>query len=350
MALRSTLMPLALGVLAVAGAACGGDDKATSVSSASAAQGGSLTIYSGREEEIVAPLFERFEDESGVKLEVRYGDSAELAATIAEEGSNSPADLFFAQDAGALGAVASAGALDPLPQALLNRVPAVYRDEAGHWVGTSGRVRVLAYNTDALKAAEVPGSVYDLIDARWKGKIGLAPTNASFQAFVSAMRLTEGEEKTRVWLEEVKANGARFYEKNSAIVEAVASGEIELGLVNHYYLALLKQEQPKAPVANKFIAGGDPGGLVNVAGIGVLGTSDRKAAAARLVEYLLSDAGQRFYADEAAESEYPLVAGIAANEGLPPLDSLDGPVIALGDLGAKLESTLVLLNKAGYTS
>ena len=350
MALHLKLMPLVLGVVAVVGAACGGDDNATSASSASAAQGGSLTIYSGREEEIVAPLFERFEDESGVKLEVRYGDSAELAATIAEEGRNSPADVFFAQDAGALGAVASSGALDPLPQELLDRVAADYRDEAGQWVGTSGRVRVLAYNTDELSATDVPGSVYDLTDSRWKGKIGIAPTNASFQAFVSAMRLTEGEDKTLAWLEDIKANGARFYEKNSAIVEAVASGEIELGLVNHYYLALLKEEQPDAAVANKFIDGGDPGGLVNVAGIGVLGTSDRKAAAARFVEYLLSDAGQRFYADEAAESEYPLVAGIAAKEGLPPLDSLDGPVIALGDLGAKLESTLVLLNKTGYTS
>jgi len=326
-------------VLAVGAAACGGGGDG----------GGKLTVYSGREEELVAPLFQRFEQETGIDVEVRYGDSAELAATIAEEGDNSPADVFFAQDPGSLGAVEAEGLLAKLPAEILDRVPDAFRDPDGHWAGTSGRARVLVYNTDALSEDEVPDSVFDLTDPKWKGRIGIAPTNASFQAFVSAMRLSEGDERTREWLEAVKRNDPKFYEKNTPIVEAVASGEIALGLVNHYYLYLVRQEQPDAPIANHFLAPGDPGSLVSVAGAAVLASGDRDLGE-RFVEFLLSAESQRFYVDEAEEAEYPLVAGIAPKPGLPSLDSLRGPEIVLDRLGAELEGTLELLNETGYTS
>lgn len=325
--------------LAVGAAACGGGGDGD----------GKLTVYSGREEELVAPLFQRFEQETGIDVEVRYGDSAELAATIAEEGDNSPADVFFAQDPGSLGAVEAEGLLAKLPAEILDRVPDAFRDPDGHWAGTSGRARVLVYNTDALSEDEVPDSVFDLTDPKWKGRIGIAPTNASFQAFVSAMRLSEGDERTREWLEAVKRNDPKFYEKNTPIVEAVASGEIALGLVNHYYLYLVRQEQPDAPIANHFLAPGDPGSLVSVAGAAVLASGDRDLGE-RFVEFLLSDESQRFYVDEAEEAEYPLVAGIAPKPGLPSLDSLRGPEIVLDRLGAELERTLELLNETGYTS
>jgi iron(III) transport system substrate-binding protein len=230
-----------------------------------------LTVYSGREEELVAPLFERFERESGVDVDVRYGDSAELAATIAEEGDNSPADVFFAQDPGSLGAVEQEELLAELPDEILDRVPERFRDPDGHWVGTSGRARVVAYNTDELSEAELPNSILDYTDPKWKGKIGLPPTNASFQAFVSAMVLTLGEERTREWLQGIKANDPKLYEKNTPVVEAVAAGEIEVGFVNHYYLYLVKEEQPDAPVTNDFLPGDDPGALVSVAGAVVVG-------------------------------------------------------------------------------
>lgn len=325
--------------LAVGAAACGGGGDGD----------GKLTVYSGREEELVAPLFQRFEQETGIDVEVRYGDSAELAATIAEEGDNSPADVFFAQDPGSLGAVEAEGLLAKLPAEILDRVPDAFRDPDGHWAGTSGRARVLVYNTDALSEDEVPDSVFDLTDPKWKGRIGIAPTNASFQAFVSAMRLSEGDERTREWLEAVKRNDPKFYEKNTPIVEAVASGEIALGLVNHYYLYLVRQEQPDAPIANHFLAPGDPGSLVSVAGAAVLASGDRDLGE-RFVAFLLSDESQRFYVDEAEEAEYPLVAGIAPKPGLPSLDSLRGPEIVLDRLGAELERTLELLNETGYTS
>ena len=326
-------------VLAAGAAACGGGGDGD----------GKLTVYSGREEELVAPLFERFEQETGIDVEVRYGDSAELAATIAEEGDNSPADVFFAQDPGSLGAVEGEGLLAKLPAEILDRVPDAFRDPDGHWAGTSGRARVLVYNTDALSEDEVPDSVFDLTDAKWKGRIGIAPTNASFQAFVTAMRLSEGDERTREWLEAVKRNDPKFYEKNTPVVEAVASGEVALGLVNHYYLYLVRQEQPDAPIANHFLASGDPGSLVSVAGAAVLASGDRDLGE-RFVEFLLSDESQWFYVDEAEEAEYPLVAGIAAKQGLPSLDSLRGPEIVLDRLGAELERTLELLNETGYTS
>ncbi|HSO01833.1 MAG TPA: iron ABC transporter substrate-binding protein [Gaiellaceae bacterium] len=330
----------ALAVLALAG--CGGNDE-SGVSD-------SLTVYSGREEEIVAPLFERFEEETGIDVEVRYGDSAELAATIAEEGENSPADVFFGQDPGSLGAVSDR--LASLPDDVLERVDERFRG-GDKWVGTSGRTRVIVYNTDALSEDEVPDSVFDLVDPRWRGKIGIAPTNASFQAFVTAMRLDVGEERTREWLEGVMQNDPKFYEKNTPIVEAAASGEIELGLVNHYYLYLVRTEQGEdAPIENHHLAGDDPGALVTVAGAGVLEGAEHEDAAVRFLEFLLADEQQRFYTEEAAEAEIPLVEGIEPKEGIPSLEELAdaGPEVDFTRFGAELERTLELLNETGYTS
>jgi iron(III) transport system substrate-binding protein len=341
------LTALTVIMAALALAACGGGDAAGSEGEGEGST--TLTIYSGREEEIVAPLFEQFEQETGIAVDVRYGDSAELAATLAEEGDSSPADVFFAQDAGSLGAVAGEELLEQLPQELLSRVDERFRDPDGRWVGTSGRVRVVAYNTEALSETDLPESILDFTDPRWKGKLGLPPTNASFQAFVSAMRLTLGDDETRAWLEGIEANDPKLYESNFQVVEAIAAGEIEVGFVNHYYLFLLKEEQPDAPVANHYLEGGDPGALVNVAGAGIVAGSDDVGAAQRFVEFLLSDEGQRFYSDRAEEAEYPLVDGFEPKEGLPPLDSLEGPDISLGELGAELESTLELLNEVGLT-
>jgi iron(III) transport system substrate-binding protein len=323
-----------IGVVLLAATGCG-EDGATP-----------LTVYSGREEELVQPLFDRFTEETGIGVEVRYGDSAELAAAIAEEGDNSPADVFFAQDPGSLGAIDEQ--LEALPQDTLDRVDERFRDSDGRWVGTSGRSRVIVYNTDAVAESDLPDSVFDLTDERWRGKVGIAPTNGSFQAFVTAMRLTAGDGPTRAWLEGLKANDARTYEKNTPIVEAVASGEISLGLVNHYYLPLVKEEQPDAPIANHFLPGDDPGALVSVAGAGVLETTDDRETAEQFVDFLLEDGQQRFYTEEAEESEYPLVEGIPPAAGLPALDELAGPNVDLTSFGAELEATVELLRETGW--
>lgn len=337
----ATLVAVVLAAIAVAGA--------VAAQAGAARAAGVLTVYSGREQEVVEGLFKQFEKTTGIDVRVRYGESAELAATLAEEGKASPADVFFAQDAGSLGAAALSGRLAPLPAALLSRVDARYRDQGGRWVGTSGRARVIVYNTKLVTRAELPASVFDLTKPAWKGKVGFPPTNASFQAFVTAMRLTAGEQRTKDWLVALKRNGARTYDKNTSVVEAVAAGEVELGLVNHYYLYLLKAEQPSAPVANLFLRGGDPGALVNVAGAGIVTGARHATEARRFLAYLLSPAGQRYY-NTVGEAEYPLARGVAPRAGLPPLASLQGPRVALGVLGSELEQTLRLLSEVGFTS
>ena len=323
-------------LLAAVAAGCGGSDAAS----------GPITVYSGREEELVAPLFEQFTDETGIDVEVRYGDSAELAATIAEEGDNSPADVFFAQDPGSLGAVDPQ--LAQLPDDVLERVAERYRDADGRWVGTSGRTRVLVYNTDAVPEDDLPDSVLDLTKPEWKGRVGIAPTNGSFQAFVTAMRLSLGDDATREWLVGMKENGTKTYEKNTPIVEATAAGEIDVGLVNHYYLALVKEEQPSAPIANHLFAAGDAGNLVSVAGAGVLDGTDQRDDAEAFVEFLLSDDAQRFYVEEAEEAEYPLVDGVEPSPGLVPLDEIQGPDVELTSFGPELEATVEMLRETGW--
>ena len=284
------------------------------------AQTTTLVVYSGREEELVEPLFERFEEETGIDVEVRYGDSAELAATIAEEGDNSPADVFFAQDPGSLGAVEREGRLAELPQAALDRVPARFRDPDGHWVGTSGRSRVIAYNTDALVGGRGSGLRLRRSPTRsGRARSASPPTNASFQAFVSAMLLELGEERTREWLEGLKANEPKLYEKNTPVVEAVGSGEIELGLVNHYYLYLVKEENPDAAGREPLPARARiPARSSSSPAPAILETRRPRGRSASGSSSSCSPTpSQRFYVDEAEEAEYPLVAG-HRRQGRPP--------------------------------
>src|SRR5687767_16515 len=273
------------------------------------AEATTLTIYSGRAESFVKPMFEEFTKRTGIKLSVRYGDSAALAATLLEEGGNSPADLFFAQDAGALGAVASKGRLSILPATTLRKVPARFRAPGKRWVGISARARVVAYNTDVVQRSDLPATIWGYTQPRFKGKVGLPPTNASFQAFVTAMRLRAGDDRTRDWLLALKANDVKFYSGNAQVLTAIASREIELGFVNHYYLYQLKEQRPTAPVANHFLTGRDPGALINVAGAGVLTSSSKRAAATRLIDFLLEKQAQRFFARSPGRAEYPLASG-----------------------------------------
>jgi iron(III) transport system substrate-binding protein len=302
-------------------------------------------VYSGRSEELVGPIIERFEEESGIDVEVRYGDTAELAATILEEGQNSPTDAFFSQDAGALGALSKEGLLSPLPEDVLNRVEERFRDPDGRWIGVSGRARVVAYNTESLSEEELPSSILEFTDPEWQGRIGWAPTNGSFQAFVTALRLIEGEEVAREWLEGIQANDPRVYENNLAIVQGVASGEIDAGFVNHYYLFQLQQEEGgDVPAANYYFQNGDPGSLVNAAGLGILNTSDNSAEAEAFLEFMLSEEAQQYFADETFE--YPLIEGVPINEELVPLSELQTPNVDLGNLD-DLEGTLELLREAG---
>lgn len=303
---------------------------------------GDIVVYSGREEALVGDLFDAFTTATGIKVSVKYGETSELAATIAEEGDASPADVFWAQDAGALGAIESEGLFASLPASITNEVDDRYRSPKDHWVGVSGRLRVIGYSTDRVEANEVPSTVDGLTSPEWKGKVGWAPTNGSFHAFITAMRLTEGEDATKAWLEEMIANEAVAYPKNSATVTAIDAGEVDLGLINHYYPLQVATEQPDLAVASSFPEG--IGGLANVAGVGILANSDNAADAEAFVEYLLGDAAQTYFVERSFE--YPLVDGIEPHESLPKLDSLDLPDVALSEL-TDLEGTLDLLAEVG---
>jgi iron(III) transport system substrate-binding protein len=302
-------------------------------------------VYSGRDEEFVGPLFEQFEEDTGVTLEVRYGDSAELAATLLEEGDASPADVFLSQDAGSLGAVAGEGMFAELEQDVLDGVDPRFRSADGFWVGTSGRARVAAYNTDALAPADLPDSVLDLTDGTWRGRVGFPPTNGSFQAFVAAMIVTEGEDATRRFLEGLAENDPVLYEDNSSTVRGVAAGEVDLGLVNHYYRFEVEAEEGPIPVENHFFAGGDPGALVNTAGIGILTTTENRPAADAFVAYLSGEEGQTYFAEETFE--YPVADGYEPSVDLVPLEEIQSPDVDLSDLGTTIEPALRLLADVG---
>ncbi|MFE5852741.1 iron ABC transporter substrate-binding protein [Streptomyces sp. NPDC056500] len=332
-------------------AACGSsDDKsdaspAKSGESAKKGSGDELVIYSGRNEELISPIIAKLEKATGTKVQVRYGDSAELAAQILEEGDKTKAGLFFSQDAGALGALSQAKMLAKLPEGSLNKVDAAYRGGEGDWVGVSGRSRVIAYNPK--KTEKAPDSVHELTKPAWKDKVGYAPTNASFQAFVTGMRVLEGDEATLKWLKGLKANGAKTYAKNGAVLDAVDKGEVTLGLINHYYWYEKVAEVGADKVTAKihFLPGGDPGALINAAGVGVLKDGGQQAAAEKAVDYLLSNEAQTYFAE--GTKEYPLAAGVTSTvQGLPALDSLDAPKIDLGKLES-LQKTLDLLKEAG---
>ena len=334
--LRRTLATAAAALLAVT--ACGGGD--------AGGGGDALVVYSGRAENLIKPLIEKFEA-TGVDVEVRYGGSAELAAQILEEGGNRKADVFLSQDAGALGALAKEGVLDAIPQADLAKVDPKYRAKDGTWVGVSGRARALVYNPGLLPEKDLPKSVFELTDPKWAGKLGIPPTNASFQAFVTAMRLTAGEAKAREWLTGIKKN-AKVYENNIQIRDAVDAGEIAAGLVNHYYLYEKIAEVGAANVKarNHFFPNGDVGALVNVSGVGILKGTGRRADAEKFVAFMLGTEAQRYYADET--KEFPLAAGVAPAAGLPKLADIEGPDIDLSDL-ASLKETLDLLAEVGLT-
>jgi iron(III) transport system substrate-binding protein len=303
-----------------------------------------LVIYSGRNENLIGPLLEQFKTESGINVEVRYGDTAEMAATILEEGQNSPADVYFGQDAGALGALQGAGRFQTLPQDILDLVDPRFRSDEGEWIGVSGRARVFVYNTDTVAEDELPPSIWELTESEWQGRVGWAPTNGSFQAFVTALRVLEGEDRAREWLEAMIANDVQIYSGNTQIVEAVGSGEIDLGVTNHYYLYRFLAENPDFPARNYYPVSGGAESMINVAGVGILDTATNTEAALTFVRYLLSDTAEQYFSDQT--NEYPLAGNVTTNELLTPLSEINTPDIDLSDL-ADLEGTLQLLQEVG---
>lgn len=334
--------------LVVAGCGAGATSDAPAPAEGdTAAEAQTVTLYSGRNEELVGPLLEQVEEATGVAVEVRYGDTAEMAAQILEEGEATPADVFFGQDAGALGALTGAGVLAELPPGILEVVPDEYEASDGTWVATSARARVVAYDPAQVPEADLPQSYQDLLDPRWAGQIGYPPTNASWQAFVTGLRVALGEDEARAWLEGFAAQNPQRFENNNAVLDGVDAGQVQLGLINHYYIYPRFEELGMEGVNARihYVGGGDPLGLVNVAGAGVVEGTDAPEAAQAVVEFLVSEQGQQYFADETAE--YTVREGVTSTvHDLPPLSDLQNPDIDLSDL-ASLEETLAMLQETG---
>ena len=302
-----------------------------------------LTIYSGRSDEFIAPFFADWQASTGIKLNVRYGDSAELSAQILEEGNNSPADLFLSQDAGSLGAISQAGLFTTLPNEVAANIPAKFVAADRQWVGVTGRARVFAYAPDRVKT--LPTSVTDLVKPIYKNQIGIAPKNSSFQAFITALIENKVSSFAQTWLEGLQANGVKIYLKNSAIVEAIDKGEISLGLVNHYYTWEVSEALGRLiNVKNGFFAPGDLGNLINVSGAGVLKTSAKQKAAQDLINYLTSSAAQQKFVTDT--HEYSLIEGATPPDEVPALDAIGAPSIDLKTL-SNIKATQDLLIQVG---
>ncbi len=305
-----------------------------------------LVVYSGRSKSFMDHLFNQFERDTGIKVRRVYGGTAEIALKLQTEGPRSPADVFVAQDAGALGSLSKEGMLAPLPEELTSRVDPRYVSSRNDWVATSLRARTLAYSSQRIDAEQLPGSVFDLTDPRYKGRVGWAPSNASFQAFVSAMRLTHGQDRARRWLEDMKANGTKAYPRNSAIIESIAAGEIDLGLPNHYYLVRYKEADADFPVEQAQFGNADIGNMFNIAGAGVLKTSRHPEAARKLVDYLLSEQAQGYFVEKI--HEFPVIDGVEVHGQHPDLDQWieNAPRVDLNQID-DLDGTLELLRDVG---
>ncbi|MEX2545925.1 MAG: iron ABC transporter substrate-binding protein [Phycisphaeraceae bacterium] len=313
-----------------------------------------LVLYAGRSRALIEPIVEQFQEQTGIRVRPRYGNTAELAMALREAGERARADVFWAQDAGGLGALVGAGLLSPLSDELLDRVEPHYRHPEGLWVATSGRARVLAYAPDRIDEANLPDSVFDLSDERYRGRVAWAPTNASFQAFVTAMRRQHGEEAARDWLTAMQANEPRAYANNTGILEGIAAGEVDLGITNHYYLLRRLAEDPDYPVAQRSFERGDIGNLLNIAGVAQLTAARNPDTAQQFIAFILSPEAQQYFASETME--YPVVesveseagvAGVAGGARPAPGDVAEAaPQVDLDEL-EDLEGTLRLLREVG---
>jgi iron(III) transport system substrate-binding protein len=304
-----------------------------------------LVVYSGRTENLVGPLLEDFSEETGVHIDVRYGDSANLALLIDEEGDRTPADVFISQSPGAVGYLDTAGRLSELPDDVVDLVPEGDAAADQTWVGLSGRVRTLVYNTDLVDPQTLPDSVLDLTGDAYAGQVALAPTNGSFQDFVTVMRHELGDDEAQVWLDDMAAGDPPTFDNNTAIVEAVGRGEVPMGLVNHYYALRATAEDPDLPVENHFFPEGDLGSTLLVTAASIVEGSDKGDDAQVLVEFLLSEEAQSFFSDETFE--YPLARDAAPNEDLPPFQEVSATRVNLDELGGGLAATTEMIDESG---
>jgi len=322
-------MAVAAGILTASAAACG-------ASSAGDAPANGLVVYNGQHEQTTQALVNAFEKQTGIKVTVRSGDEDQLAEQIMQEGSRSPGDVFFTENSPALMKLAGQHLLAPVDKATLAEVPSADNSPAGNWIGVTARVSALVYNTSALQPSQLPSSVMDLANPKWVGKLGIAPGETDFQPIITSIADKYGSTAALAWLKAIKSNaGSHIYPDNETLTSEVNSGQVEIGLINHYYWYRLRAQAGAGAMhsALHYFAPGDAGYVLDVSGAGILASSSRQPAAQKFLAFLVSAAGQRIIA-QTDSYEYPLRPGVAANPALPPLSGLHpDPADTIAKLG-----------------
>jgi len=308
-----------------------------------------LVVYSGRAERLIKPVLDSFQAKTGIQIELLSSGTTELVNRLQAEGERTPADLFITNDAGSLERARELGLLRPLNMREIDRaVPAPFRAPDNSWVGLSGRFWIVVYNTKLVAPTEVK-SILDLADPRWKDKIAIPNAGSEYlQAGVSVIKASYGDERTKLFLQGLRANaGTQVYGKSAQIVEAVAKGLVAMGLVNHYYIYRHLATQPGAPIAALMLdqQEGGMGAIMNVAGVGVIKHTKHLEAAKLLVEFLVSQAGQKMFAD--LNKEYPLHVEVKADPLLPERKSFRAAMVPLARLAELREPTMTLIEQVG---
>ena len=361
MKIQYALIPFTIGLLIMGVLACSSSAEMVEVikeiekSDEVTTDPGELVIYSGRKESLIGPIIEQFEAYTGIEVKIKYGSSAPMAALLMEEGDKTPADIFYAQDPGAIGSVENM--LKPINTNVLmdtltdhngttsefDVIPTWAKSPQGLWTGITGRARVVVYNTKELSEADLPDTMKGFCDKKWRGRIGWAPSNSSFQTMVTAMRQEWAELKTKGWIECIRDNDAKVYFQNTPQVEAVAKGEIDVGFVNHYYLykfVLDTAVSDDFSAANYYLRGGGPGSIIMVSAVGILKTTQNTENAEQFIKFMTSEFAQSYFSN--STREYPLANGINTHPLIPPFDTIIRPNISLASLSDMLGSAEML--------
>ena len=308
-----------------------------------------LTVYSGRTERLIKPVFDAFTAKTGIQIELFSSGTTELVTRLKAEADRSPADLFITNDAGSLELARTAGLLRPLNMREVDRaIPPQFRAADNSWVGLSGRFWIIVLNTTMAQPDQIT-SLFDLADPKWKGKIAIPNAGSEYlQAGVSVMRAGVGDDRTRQFLRGLRDNaGTQVYQKSSQIVDAVAKGQVAMGIVNHYYVYRHLAAQPAAPLAVIMPdqQEGGIGAIMNVAGIGVLKHTPRLDNAKLLIEFLVAQAGQKMFAE--LDKEYPLHPEVKADPALIDRKSFRAALVPLTKLAELREPTMQLIEQEG---
>ncbi|RMH32288.1 MAG: extracellular solute-binding protein [Nitrospirae bacterium] len=309
----------------------------------------SLVVYSGRAERLIKPVLDVFEDKTGITIQLLTSGSTELVNRLRIEGPNTPADVFITNDAGTLERARELRLLRPISMKEVERnIPPAFRAPDNSWIGLSGRIWVVVANTQRVQSHEI-SSILDVADPRWKGQLAIPNAVSEYlQAGVSVILALKGEAVAKKFLEGIKANaGNQVYSKNRQIVDAVAKGKVALGLVNHYYIYRHLAKHPQAPIT-PILTDQEEGGMgmiMNVAGVGVTAHAKHVDAAKRLVQFLVSQAGQRLFAS--LNKEYPLHPEVEADPALPPRDSFHVAQVPLTRLSELRDPTMRLIEQVG---